>query len=100
MRRFTVMEDDRVKVTAVLVPHGPVFPSFAFRFDTDHGSVSFSGDTKYSENVIRLARSCDLLVHEALGDPSAAGLGPEVEKHMLESHTLVDDVGSLAAKRC
>ncbi|MFJ8956291.1 hypothetical protein ACIRO1_40015 [Streptomyces sp. NPDC102381] len=43
MRPFTVMEDDRLKVTAVLVPHGPVFPSFAFRFDTDHGSVTFSG---------------------------------------------------------
>lgn len=45
MRPFTVMETDDVKVTAVLVPHGAVFPAYAYRFDTDHGSVVFSGDT-------------------------------------------------------
>ena len=31
MAPFPVMEDDRVRVTAAtLVPHGPVFPAFAF----------------------------------------------------------------------
>lgn len=25
---------DRVRVTGILVPHGPVYPAFAFRFDT------------------------------------------------------------------
>lgn len=63
---FLVMEDDRVKVTATLVPHGPVFPSFAFRFDTDHGSVTFSGDTRRTDNLTTLARGTDMLVHEAI----------------------------------
>src|SRR6185436_17337530 len=53
MDPFLVMEDDRVRVTAVLVPHGPVFQSYAYRFDTDDGSVVFSGDTKASENVVK-----------------------------------------------
>lgn len=96
MRPFHVMEDDRVRVTAILVPHGPVFPSFAFRFDTDHGSVTFSGDTRRSENVVALAAGSDLLIHEALGDPTAAGLPPAVLNHMLESHTLVSEVGAVA----
>ena len=29
MQPFPVMEDDRVRVSAILVPHGPVFPSYA-----------------------------------------------------------------------
>ena len=52
MDPFVVMEDDHVKVSAVLVPHGPIFPAFAFRFDTTHGSVTFSGDTTYSDNLV------------------------------------------------
>ena len=30
MQPFVVMEDDKVRVTATLVPHGPTFPSFAY----------------------------------------------------------------------
>ncbi|MEN0136337.1 MAG: hypothetical protein AAGC80_14385, partial [Rhodococcus sp. (in: high G+C Gram-positive bacteria)] len=55
----------RVEVSAVLVPHGPIFPSFAFRFDTAHGSVTFSGDTTYGHNLVRPAEGSDVLVHEA-----------------------------------
>ncbi len=93
---FTVMEDDRVKVTATLVPHGPVFPSFAFRFDTDHGSVTFSGDTKRSQNLIDLARGSRVLVHEAISDPAEIGLPAPIRDHMLKSHTLVSEIGSIA----
>ncbi|MBR7560488.1 MBL fold metallo-hydrolase, partial [Mycobacterium tuberculosis] len=66
MSPFTVVEDDRVKVTAVLVPHGPVFPAFAFRFDTDHGSITLSGDTRESDNLVNLAQGTDVLIHEAI----------------------------------
>ncbi len=98
MAPFPVMADERVRVSAILVPHGPVFPSFAFRFDTAHGSVTFSGDTRLSDNVITLAAGSDLLVHEALGDPPRAGLPPAVLNHMLESHTLITQVGAVAEK--
>ena len=95
MQPFVVMEDDRVRVSAVLVPHGPMFPSFAFRFDTDHGSVTFSGDTTYSDNVIRLAKGSDVLVHEAI---SVDGLdAPAVFiDHLLQSHVEVQKVGPIA----
>ncbi|CAM3756769.1 Metal dependent hydrolase [Tsukamurella ocularis] len=96
MRPFTVMEDDRVKVTATLVPHGPVFPAFAFRFDTDHGSVTFSGDTRRSENLIRMAKGSDILVHEALRIPQDAGLTSDVVDHHRKSHVFVDEVGPIA----
>ena len=98
MRPFVVMEDSRVRVTATLVPHGPVFPAFAFRFDTDHGSVTFSGDTAHSENLIELARGSDVLVHEALRIPPEAGLTSAIIDHHLKSHVLVEDTGPIATK--
>ncbi|WP_432132805.1 MBL fold metallo-hydrolase [Streptomyces tendae] len=95
MQPFVVMEDERVKVTAVLVPHGPVFPSFAFRFDTDHGSVTFSGDTTYTENIPTLAHGSDILVHEAI-NLDGASLPSALYEHMLESHVEVQKVGHIA----
>ncbi|MFC7876331.1 MBL fold metallo-hydrolase [Isoptericola sp. NPDC057391] len=98
MEPFAVYEDDRVRVSAVLVPHGPVFPSFAFRFDTDGGSVVFSGDTARSDNVVRLARGADVLVHEAIDLDHYRSVGtPEVVlSHLEQSHTTTEDVGRVA----
>lgn len=45
MSPFTFFEDDRVRVSATLVRRPPMFPALAHRFDTDDGSVTFSGDT-------------------------------------------------------
>jgi len=66
MEPFLVFEDERVRVTAVLVAHAPMTPAFAFRFDTAHGSVTISGDTGPCENVVRIAQGSDLLLHEAI----------------------------------
>jgi ribonuclease BN (tRNA processing enzyme) len=98
MRPFTVTEDDRVKVTAILVPHGPVFPSFAYRFDTDQGSVVFSGDTGPSENIVTLATGADILVHEVINLPfyEKTGAPPALLKHFAVAHTPDDKVGELA----
>lgn len=97
MSPFPVMSDDRVRVTATLVPHGPVFPSFGFRFDTEHGSVTFSGDTRMSDNLIELARGCDVLVHEAI-NIRGSDLPAAARSHMLQSHTEVQQAGTVAAR--
>lgn len=97
MEPFLVMEDENVTVTATLVPHGPVFPSFAFRFDTAHGSVTFSGDTRLSENFDRLALGTDTLVHEAI-NVQGSDLPPAFVEHNLESHVEVQEVGAIAER--
>jgi ribonuclease BN (tRNA processing enzyme) len=95
MEPFVVMEDDRVRVSATLVPHGPVFPAFAYRFESDHGTVTCSGDTTYSDNLLTLAHRSDILVHESINVRGWAG--PEALKnHLLESHVEVQKVGSVA----
>jgi ribonuclease BN (tRNA processing enzyme) len=50
------------RLTARPVPHTDA--SLAYRIDALEGSVVYSGDTDYSEELIRLARGADLLVCE------------------------------------
>ena len=98
-----VMQDERVKVTAALVDHPPVVPAFAFRFDCPDRSIVFSGDTNKSDNLVRLAQGADLLIHEALWVPAVDRLVARVpnaatlKKHIIDSHTAVEDVGRVAA---
>lgn len=65
--------------------HDAVYPSFAFQFDTDHGSITFSGATRRSENLIELAAETDILVHEAIRtvprSPSPP-VGPGVDRYL------------------
>ncbi|MGY1839274.1 MULTISPECIES: MBL fold metallo-hydrolase [unclassified Modestobacter] len=106
MSPFPVHEDDRVRVTATLVQHAPVFPAFAYRFDTDDGSVVVSGDTSPSENLVELARDTDLLLHEVISRSAIEANFPEprtpateaVLQHVLGAHTTVEDVGAVAER--
>jgi ribonuclease BN (tRNA processing enzyme) len=61
-----VMRDDHVRVTSALVDHPPVVPAFGCRFDASDRSIVISGDTAPSENVVKLARGADVLVHSVM----------------------------------
>ncbi|WP_331739534.1 MBL fold metallo-hydrolase (plasmid) [Streptomyces sp. NBC_00015] len=101
MAPFEVWSDDQVRVTAILVDHPPVFPSFAFRFDTEHGSVVFSGDTTITANMVTLARDADVLVHEAIDMEAverAGNLTPEQLQHHENSHADVTRIGREVAQ--
>ena len=98
-----VMQDERVKVTAALVEHPPVTPAFAYRFDGPDRAIVFSGDTNKSDNLVRLARGADVLVHEAMYLPAVDRLVARVpqaatlKKHLIDSHTSAEDAGRVAA---
>ena len=96
---FPVMSDDNVTVTATLVSHYDVYPAFAFRFDLESGpSVTFSGDTTKSDNVITLARDTDILVHEAQFSLDDAYYGDRFPPdYLVRSHTSAEQVGEVAA---
>jgi ribonuclease BN (tRNA processing enzyme) len=98
-----VMQDEQVKVTAALVTHPAVAPAFGFRFDTADRSIVISGDTARSDNLARLARGADILVHEALYVPAIDRVlgtdtanAPSLRKHLIDSHTAVEDCGRVA----
>ncbi|WP_457971641.1 MBL fold metallo-hydrolase [Arthrobacter sp. D1-17] len=104
MSPFSFYEDDYVRVSATLVNHAPVFPALAYRFDTDDGSVVFSGDTGKTPNLIRLAKGADVLVHEVIDKtwPQSLFSEPRTEaqeglyQHLINAHTLIEDVGTVA----
>jgi ribonuclease Z len=59
-----IHEANGVKVTAFLVDHGPVAPAFGYRVDYRGHSVVLSGDTRPSDNLVKIARGTDVLIHE------------------------------------
>src|SRR5690242_6225076 len=72
-----VYERGGVKVTAFLVDHGMVAPAFGYRIEYGGRTVVLSGDTRYSPELIAVARGADLLVHEVvLAPPDVAPSAP------------------------
>jgi ribonuclease BN (tRNA processing enzyme) len=96
-----IYQDSRVKVTCALVDHYTVKPAFAFRFDSATHSVVVSGDTKYSDDLVRLATGADLLIHEAMYLPGIDRLAhgnASLKEHLLRSHSTTEQVGMVAAR--
>jgi ribonuclease BN (tRNA processing enzyme) len=95
---FVVMEDDRVRVTAVAVDHPPVVPSYAYRIDTDDGAVVVSGDTTICSAVGDLAAGASVLCHEAIDIESLErrGVSSSLLEHLVASHSDSTRVGGLA----
>jgi ribonuclease BN (tRNA processing enzyme) len=98
------MQDDNVKVTAALVEHPPVKPAFAYRFDCPDRSIVISGDTRPSQNLVKLAQGADVLVHEVMHLPSLEQLiatepnAKTLREHLLASHTTTEQVGQIATE--
>lgn len=98
----TVYDNGGVKVTAFLVEHGLVKPAFGYRIDYGGHSVVLSGDTRYSENLIRYAQGTDVLVHEVIDAKAYAALvnsySPEEKARVLGHHTTPEDAGKVFTK--
>ena len=60
-----IIDENGLKVTAFAVLHDPVKPALGYRFDYKGRSIVISGDTKYSENLIKYSKDADVLFHEA-----------------------------------
>jgi ribonuclease BN (tRNA processing enzyme) len=98
-----VLQTPDVKVTAFRTPHPPITDNFAYKFETPDGTIVFSSDTAYNPKLAEFAKGADVLVHEALYVPwvdrpvARVKNGATLKKHLLESHTAVEDVGKIAA---
>jgi len=102
MEPFAVYEDANVRVTATLVDHRPCFPTFGFRFETPDGAIVFSGDTRPNDNLIRLARDADVLVHDVVSRPAMERMLPDpAARERIDAivgyHTMVEEVGRIAS---
>jgi ribonuclease Z len=66
IREGKVYERNGVTVTAFLVTHGLVKPSYGYRIDYGDRSVALSGDTSPSDNLVAFCKGVDVLIHEAI----------------------------------
>ena len=93
LREGVVYDKDGVKVTAIEVDHGDLLkPAFGYRFDHDGRSVTISGDTRFSENLIQNASGTDLLIHQVAAVRDALLKTPTF-KVILAHHTQPDEAG-------
>jgi len=95
-------EDQGVKVTAFLVDHGAVKPAFGYRVDFAGHSVTLSGDTRFSENLIRFAQGTDVLIHEVLDLEAYRAADniytPEQIQKVINHHTTAEQAGVVFAR--
>ncbi|RJF92240.1 MBL fold metallo-hydrolase [Noviherbaspirillum saxi] len=90
-----VYQKDDVTITAFEVDHGPVKPAFGFRIDYKGRSVILSGDTRYSESLVKHAKGVDLLVHEvAAGSDELMRTSPMV-RNVVGIHTEPEMAGKV-----
>ena len=98
MKEGVILDQGGVKVTAITVDHGELLqPAFGFRVEHGGRSVTVSGDTRFSENLIKYAAGSDLVIHQV------AAVRPEllnnpVIKVILAHHTQPEEAGRLFAR--
>src|SRR5215470_5135308 len=96
-----VYEHNGVRVTAFLVDHGPVKPAFGYRVDAGGHSVAMSGDTRFSENLIKHATGVDVLVHEvgtSLETLMARGATRQQAENVINHHTSAAETGTVFSR--
>jgi ribonuclease Z len=90
-----VYRKDGVTITAFEVDHGPVKPAFGFRIDYGGRSVVLSGDTKYSESLVRHAKGVDLLVHEVAAGSDELMRNSPIVRNVVGIHTEPEMAGKV-----
>jgi ribonuclease Z len=72
-----VFEKNGLRILAFQVDHRPIVPAYGYRVEYQGRAVVISGDTSYSENLVRQSKDADLLIHDAMAKDlvtQAAGL--------------------------
>lgn len=93
-----IYEDERVKVTAFLVPHGSWPQAFGFRFDTPDRTIVISGDTRPTPAIAENCQGCDLLLHEVYSQAGFERKPPVWQRYHAAFHTSTRQLGEIAAR--
>jgi ribonuclease Z len=95
-----VYEKNGVTVTAFLVSHGLVKPSYGYRVDYAGRSVALSGDTSPSDNLVAVCKGVDVLIHEAIDPEVLRRLVPDKRRvdAIVERHTTPEQAADVFSK--
>jgi ribonuclease Z len=99
IKEGVVLERDGIRITAFEVDHGGEdLPAYGYRIDYHGRAAVLSGDTTFNENLIRHARSADVLVHEVTAASGTAAESPEQLKRIGRNHTTPDQAGEIFSR--
>ena len=93
-----VYKDEAVRVVAIKVDHGTWKHAYGYRFEAPDKVIVISGDTTFSESLIKGAAGADILVHEVYSQRGWERRSPDWRKYHAAFHTSGPDVGRVAAK--
>lgn len=97
-----VFNEHGVKVTAFPVDHGPVQPALGYRVDYGGRSVVLSGDTRVSDNLIRVAQGVDVLIHEGVDADAIRNRAdhpdPAAVEAIISHHTTAEQAGEVFSR--
>ncbi|MFB6470616.1 MAG: MBL fold metallo-hydrolase [Vulcanisaeta sp. AZ3] len=86
-----ITTNDNFKISAVAADH--TVSTLAYRIDDSNGTcITYSSDTRPTNNIINLAKNCTLLIHEASGNP-----GTEEASHQ-HGHSTTNEAVDIARK--
>ena len=87
---FKIFTINDFKITTAPVIHS--VPTIGARIELPNCVITYSSDTIYCENVIELARDCDLLIHEAFAGSNMKTMAEKVK------HGTAEEAGKIAQK--
>ena len=98
IRPGVVYDQGGIKVTAIEVDHGEKLkPAFGYCINHAGRSVTVSGDTRFSENLIEQAQGTDLLIHQVAA-ASDEVLKLPAFKVILAHHTQPEEAGTVFSR--
>jgi ribonuclease Z len=91
-----VWENHGVRVTPFLVRHSDFIDSaLGYRIDYQNHSVILSGDTRYSDNLVRFAKGADVIVHEVAAANEDMAKNTALVNQILGFHSSPEDAGKV-----
>lgn len=93
-----IYRDTNVTVKAFRAAHGEWHDAFGFRFETPDRTIVISGDTSPSEELVRNATDCDVLIHEVYTQTGFAKATPDWQAYRLKYHTSTRQLAEIARR--
>lgn len=91
-----IYEEGGVRITAFWVNHSDVIDSaLGYRLDYQGRSVLISGDTRYSENLIKYAKNVDVLIHEVIAIRDEVMAASPLARKIANYHTSPEEAGKV-----
>jgi len=91
-----IYTDKNLTVKAFSVHHGAWEYAYGYRFETPDRIIVISGDTTPSENLIKNAHGCDVLIHEVYSEAGFKRRSEKWQRYHADSHTSTYQLADIA----